>query len=183
MNKFKAGDKVVRTTPYVATYDSGFMQEGNTYVIQNIFKDGTVALEGGDRYYSGSYFELVKPTFKAMKFKVTSPEQSKEVQEALFSIGYGWKSYGSVVMFTEDASLMPWIYTTEDGFVRIGQDGYSRVKSSEEYTIKTTKSYELIPVVEQVVINVEYDETVELMGQKYSKKELEDALRGLKPVV
>jgi hypothetical protein len=47
----------------------------------------------------------------------------------------------------------------------------------QEHTIKTTKSYEFIPV-ENVV-----EDTIELIGQKYSKKELEDALRSLKPVV
>jgi hypothetical protein len=182
--KFAVGDKVV------AIDDAcGYLKVGKYYTIECFYSGGGIAVKGVSRVFFGNYFKRpedthikINPIFKAMKFKVDSPEQSKEIQEALFSMGYGWKEYKDKVMFIEDVSVFDWLYTEDNGNLwRAGSnEDYCKVfKSAQEYTIKTTKSYEFIPV-ENVV------DTVELMGQKYSKKELEDflryALRSLKPI-
>jgi hypothetical protein len=151
--KFKIGDKAVRTQHY--------------------------EVEGSGMHYDSECFELVEPTFKAMKFRVNSPEQSKEIQEALFSMGYEWQAYGQQVKFVDDYMLSAWLHTDEDGILcRCGGniEEFHPELDNSEYTIKATKSYELIPV------EIPKEELIELMGQKYSKKELEDALRSLKPI-
>lgn len=42
---------------------------------------------------------------KAMKFKVSSPEHSKVIQEKLFEMGYGWGCGGYHVKHTDAAAL------------------------------------------------------------------------------
>jgi hypothetical protein len=179
--KFAAGDKVVRTKPYFAGGDFGFMHEGKVCFVESTTGRELIKVIGSNIEYDVNYFNLVeqKPTFKAMKFRVKSPEQSKEVQEALFSMGFCWRSHGKNVMFTEKMDYN-WLYTDVDGSVwrTYKNEQNSWMIDAEEYIIKTTKTYELVPVVTEAI-----EETVELMGQKYSKKELEDALRSLKPIV
>jgi hypothetical protein len=183
--KFAIGDKVVRTKPYFAGGDFGFMHEGKVCIVEFITGRELIKVIGSNMEYDVNYFNLVeeKPTFKAMKFRVESPEHSKEIQEALFSMGYGWEQYGKEVKWIEDGNTYIYLNTDEDGILtRSWKDPDCDVTPSSpfyhpEYTIKTTKSYELIPV------EITKEETIELMGQKYSKKELEDALRSLKPIV
>ncbi len=91
MKQFKAGDRVVRVGSTEFCADNDFMRVGNEYVVRK-HNQGCLYLEGSNFEYKDEAFKLAeeKPTFKAMKFKVTSPEQSKEIQEALFSMGYVW---------------------------------------------------------------------------------------------
>ncbi len=179
--KFKVGDRVVRTEPYTWVFDYDFMQKDSEYIVSDIIGILNLKVEGSNHIYASANFKLVEenPVFKAMKFRVNTPEQSKEIQEALFSMGYGWEQYAKKVMFQED--VWDWIYTEGNGYIwrmyKEGEGICSIFDSAEEFTIKTTKSYELIPVETEIP-----EETIELMGQKYSKKELENALRSLKPV-
>jgi hypothetical protein len=177
MNQFKIGDKVVAVKKDVA-----YLELGKEYIIDYIYSRDSVMVKGIHIVFHASCFELFVETpqedYKAMKFRVESPEHSKEVQEALFSMGFCWRSHGKNVMFTEKMDYN-WLYTDVDGSVwrTYKNEQNSWMIDAEEYTIKTTKTYELVPVVTEAI-----EETVELMGQKYSKKELEDALRSLKPV-
>ncbi len=172
-SKFKAGDKVVRTEHYSWASDNNFMQQGKEYIVNNVYVGGNLDLIGSDATYVASKFKLVeeKPKFKNMKFRVSSPEQSKEIQEVLLSMGYDWAGKDQQVMYLDSKWLTSW----DDGSLGTEEHAFN-LNKGEEYTIKTTKSYELIPV------EIPKEELVELMGQKYSKKELEDALRSLKPV-
>ncbi len=83
------------------------------------------------------------------------------------------------IKFENDTGLF---VAQEDGKFSMYDDKFTYPSTlggidAQEYTIKTTKSCEFIPVENEAP-----EELVELMGQKYSKKELEDALRSLKPV-
>jgi hypothetical protein len=184
--KFKAGDKVVRTKLYNVGGDFGFMQKGMECVVKSMPSQFLLEVEGSGIHYDIDCFELVedKPTFNNMKFRVNSPEQSKEIQEALFSMGYKWECYGKQVKFA-DGDLWDWLFTDKSGILYRGIDvevENHRVLDGCEYTIKTTKTYDLI-LVENVKTEVEIPEElpmediVELMGQKYFKKELFEALK------
>lgn len=174
-NKFAVGDKVVRTVSYCGSND-GFMKVGGKYVVASVCASSEyISLVGSRVTFAADAFEYDKTAFKSMKFLVNTPEQSREIQEALFSMGYKWASGAKNVIHTD---FVGYIKTNVSGsFVCI--DIATRM-TTPEYKIKTTKSYELVPVVTEKPLK---EELVELMGQKYSKKELEDALRSLKPVV
>ena len=162
-SKFVVGDKVVRIEEYWACYDGGFMEKGKEYVVKSVLNDREIKLEGSDMDYSISYFELVEPTFKNMKFRVSSPEQSKEIQEVLFELGYVWKSYGNKEMFTECADTYDWLYTNQDGCIWLGNNSYRGVISAQEFIVETTKSYKLIPVEPT-------KETITIDGKTYDKE-------------
>lgn len=161
--KFSAGDKVVRTSDYYALYDGGFMQKGNVYTVKDLINDNELLLEGSDIVYSCSYFELFVETpqvdFKNMKFKVSSPEHSKEIQEALFEMGYEWSSYGKQVMFTDGGDT--WLITEKTGIIyRTNQDWCNY----QEHTVETTKSYKLIP------LEIPKPEIITIDGKTYDKE-------------
>jgi len=185
MSKFAVGDKVVRV--------------GSDFYVMKIGDVGTVSkswvdFEGEELIYleesEGSYyaknFKLAEetPTFKAMKgmfqnmkFKVSSPEQSKEIQEALFSMGYGWEGYGKSIMFSEECPVYDWLYTDVKGnLFRIRSYDYCKVFSSaEEHIIETTKSYKLIPVATP-------KDTITIDGKTYDKEAVLKRLAELEEV-
>jgi len=173
---FKAGDKVIRTESFNVGGDFGFMQKGREYVVKSMPSQLLLEVEGCGMRYDIRCFELVQPAFKAMKFRVYSPEQSKEIQEALFSMGYAWAAKNQQVIYLGSKWLTSW----DDGSLGVDEHAFN-LNTGEEHTLKTTKSYEFTPVT-HAVIEETTEETIELMGQKYSKKELENALRGLKPI-
>ena len=174
MSTFKVGDKVIRTEPYFAYPDRGFMQEGTTYTVSELIGDKEILLEGGDVGYLAKYFELVESAskFKRMKFHVKSPEQAKDVQEALFSLGYVWLSGAKDVSYLE-LHWDDYVVTYPNGMFSSTAITCNKFSDVPEYTLGVKKTYEFIPVEAQ-------EETIELMGKKYSKKALEDALRDLK---
>lgn len=55
-------------------------------------------------------------TFKAMKFRVESPEHSKQIQEALFELGYGYIQDGHKLLPLH----LSFIYTESNGDIRVG---------------------------------------------------------------
>jgi hypothetical protein len=174
MTQFKIGDRVKSVVQ-----GGDYLEMGREYVVTAIYSRNSVTVNNIPTPFPERWFELVveipQEDYKAMKFRIESPEQSKEIQEALFSMGYGWKSYGKDTMFTEQALNYDWLYTTDEGFVWLGQDSYKGVVEAEEYTIKTTKSYELIPVE-----NVKAAPTIELNGEMYTQEEVASAVQFLK---
>ena len=194
MNKFKIGDKVVRFQRSESARDGGLTKEGLECEVSFMSQTGNVIMVVGSPYiYSAKNFKLVEepPTFKAMKFRVNSPEQSKEIQEALFSMGYRWELYGKQLKsfkdFTGNTWLEKWLHTDEDGILyRSDEDpDYDVTPSSpfyhQEYTIKTTKSYELIPVeIPTQVPTIVSGGTIELNGEVYTQEEVASAVQFLK---
>ena len=53
--------------------------------------------------------------FKNMKFRVSSEESSKEIQNLLFEAGYKWPTAGREVCPTT-----PFLYTDTDGYITYG---------------------------------------------------------------
>lgn len=168
---FKTGDKVVRVLPYnnPTEYDEGFMREGSEYTVE-LGGDFVISLYGNDFTYQAAAFELVKPAFKNMKFRVSSPEHSKEIQEALFEMGYKWQAFGMVFKFLGETESTPWLHTDEDGILyRSWQDPDDEFSSispfrHQEYVVETTKSYKIIPV------EISKPEVITIDGKTYDKE-------------
>lgn len=187
-NKFAVGDKVVRVEPYIWIDDGGFMQVGREYLVVDA-SENVLILKGdfNNVQYDPTMFKLVKPKFANMKFKVNSPEHSKEIQEALFEIGYKWCVYGSqgaTIMNTET----PTLYTYDDGSIMYDSSDYEseyrmfNSSENQEYTVETTKFYKLIPVVTKVTVESPKPETIEIDGKTYDKEAVLKRLAELETV-
>lgn len=162
-SKFKAGDKVVWRS-FGTT-----LERSKIFEVEFIDKLDYIKLKNtGGRYFQ-EYFSLYEASaFKNMKFRVNSPEQSKEIQEALFEMGYGWWSDKvKVVNFADN----PFLYTEEWGGLSIGstEDFFNHLKSHQEHTVEVTKSYKLIPVVTKVTVESP-KETITIDGKTYDKE-------------
>ena len=169
---FNKGDKVVRTREYYE-YNNPFMQKGGIYTVYDYNEDFDILrLVGCGDKYNGEMFELFVETpqvdFKNMKFRVSSPERSKEIQEALFEMGYGWRSHGCEVRFADSFPPCDWLYTDKDGYLwRIDSKEDCLVSSfisAQEHTVETRKSYKLIPV------ETPKPETITIDGKTYDKE-------------
>ncbi len=185
--KFSAGDKVVATTNhsyYVdeltqnsVTREYKWWTKGAKFVVASV-GDLWVTLEGEGsvRHYT-CLFELTeeKPTFKIMKFKVSSPEHSKEIQEALFEMGYKWNGHHkqSLLEYTNYS----YIYTDEEGIILYGSWEPTFVQDlSEEYTLEIIKSYKIVPA------EIEKLETITIDGKTYDKEAVLKRLAELEEV-
>lgn len=116
-------------------------------------------------------FEVVK--YQGMKFKTPTPEISKEVQLALFELGYTWKISGLTVSNTGQSYL----YTCHEGIITHGSfETYYTNDSRVEFEVKAKTTYEFLAVEKAPA------ETVELNGKTYLKADLEAALEKLKPL-
>lgn len=175
---FKVGDKVARIPCGVRVADGGLTSEGIEREVTEISQDGTVIMVKGSPYtYVAKFFRLVEdtPTFKNMKFRVSSPEQSKEIQEALFEMGYKWEAYGTMFKFLNEVELTPWLHTDEVGVLYRSNldpdDEFSSISPfrHQECVVETTKSYKLIPVVPKVTVEPA-KETITIDGKTYDKE-------------
>jgi len=168
MSKFKAGDKVVALKGFhtIKIGDILTVEASDEYWFQ-------AAECRGYSLYVANY-ELYKPQFKNMKFRVFSSEHSKEIQEALFEMGYVWSGESKPKL---DSTNFSFLYT-KDSRIKYGMSLDSFEKDiREEYTIETTKSYKLIPVVTKVTA-----ETVTIDGKTYDKEAVLKRLAELEEV-
>ena len=184
MSKFKCGDKVVCRDEFLHLGED-FVFKGGEYIVSKCC-DYFIEFEGREKHrYPTKAFELIRPAFKNMKFKVSSPEHSKEIQEALFEMGFCWRSYGCKVMFTDSFPPCDYLYTDKEGHLwRIdSEEDYlvSSFKSAQEYTIETTKSYKLIPVV-TVKQSISINGTLTIDGKTYDKEAVLKRLAELEEV-
>jgi hypothetical protein len=174
MTQFKIGDKVKSVVQ-----GGDYLELDKEYVVTAIYSRNSVNVDDIPLPFPERWFEPFVETpredYKAMKFRVNSPEQSKEIQEALFSMGYGWEYFGKQIKFTDD--VWAWLHTDEDGFLYRGIDidKHHPELVGCEYTIKIAKSYELIPVE-----NVKEVPTIELNGEMYTQEEVASAVQFLK---
>lgn len=183
MAKFRKGDKVVRTRMF-NDHDLGFMQQGSTYTVKDVDYMGMIAVEYDplNRHFDDNNFERVeepavekpivgepalknmKDMFTNMKFRVNSPEHSKQIQEHLFTLGYLWVSESHAVVEKTDK---PFLYANEDGRIKCGTLEYTfKDPLHKEYTLQEITSYTL----------VEKKETITIDGKEYYK---EDVLKRL----
>lgn len=165
-SKFAAGDKVVCNEQYPHTGEY-FMFKGREYVVSKC-DEHYVEFEGEPNYrYLVKSFDLVQAAFTNMKFRVNSPEHSKEIQEALFEMGFCWRSHGCEVRFADSFPPCDYLYTDTEGHLwRIdSEEDYlvSSFKSAQEFVVETTKSYKLIPVENP-------KETITIDGKTYDKE-------------
>lgn len=76
-------------------------------------------------------------TFKAMKFKVSTVEESEALQNYLFSLGYKWS--GEVDEKAARNSTHPFLYSEPDGYIT-----YSDSKFGETFFNKQTNHKEMV---------------------------------------
>ena len=107
--------------------------------------------------------------FKNMKFRVRDEEHSKQIQEALFELGYRWPIYGTEVIHTAAVYLCA---------SQTGELDWSVMESS--FLNQAFPEYEL--KFKPEFVEVVKEEVVELNGKLYNKKQLEEALSKLKPI-
>lgn len=170
MHKFKKGDKVIRTGGFADEH--GFMKKGNTYIVNDVNHLGLISVVGNTRvvYYDAEQFELVEEpvveesVLKHMKFRVNSPEHSKQIQKHLFTLGYKWKLETHAVV---EKTNEPFLYAGEDGWIMYGtSEDYFKKSTYKEYTLQEIKSYALVGKKETITID----------GKEYYK---EDVLKRL----
>lgn len=173
MTKFKAGDKVIRTEKYDAGGDFDFMFKGRECVVSHCPDAHLVNVEGSSMSYDIRLFTLVQPTFKNMKFRVSTPEHSKEIQEALFEMGYKWG--GNCKVYNSQSSKF--LYADDNGTLGSGETEqfFENLLTHQEHTVEVTKSYKLIPV--------EFPkETLTIDGKTYDKEAVLKRLAELEEV-
>ena len=155
MSKFKVGDKVVSSDSFCDVYvgEVCTVSELLEYTRFNV-------VEHPELVMCSKKWELQEPQFKNMKFRVSSPEHSKEIQDALFEMGYKWASGNKEVLYTHESFL----YTDDIGTIMMGslEDTY-KDSPEQEHTVEVVKSYKLIPVVPK-------PEKIEIDGKTYDKE-------------
>ena len=103
--------------------------------------------------------------FKGMKFWIgDDPDLSERVQNALFSVGYGWVGGGKVVQLTYAFAL----YADSCGNITYGTSEDLFDSRENEINIDWMRTSN--------------KETVELNGKTYHKSELEEALKHINPI-
>ncbi len=93
--------------------------------------------------------------FKNMKFRVSSEESSKEIQNLLFEAGYKWPTAGREVCPTT-----PFLYTDTDGYITYGvfEDCFLQSKYKE---FKIEHILRLVP---------KETKTITIAGKKYDEE-------------
>jgi len=165
-NRFKVGDKVVRTKGHHT------LITGDEYTISWANNDGEVRVEGYGRDLMDWAFSLATPKFKPMKFRVKNEEHSKAIQTYLFGLGYMWGGgCTAVTTFTHTLD----IYTQGDGYLWRGTCEMPLQDCPEytlDYEVETTYK---VTNVEEVVKK----ELVTIGDKTYDRAVLEKALSGL----
>lgn len=110
--------------------------------------------------------------FKAMKFRVKSPEHSKKIQEKLFEMGYRWYGqYGGIQMF--DKLNSPYLFTDEFGKIRHRPDiefAFEEDDCVEHELVEiVTHTSTLLPVPKKDVVIFD--------GKEYNKAHFKELLK------
>ena len=111
--------------------------------------------------------------FKAMKFRVDSPEHSKKIQEKLFEMGYKW--YGEDDT-TSDFQSEPFLFAESDGTIGWAgseDEGFFIKDSNEEMQLVETVTYDFVPVPK----NTSEKDVVIFDGKEYNKAHFKELLK------
>lgn len=106
---------------------------------------------------------------KEMKFRTYGNEHlSRAIQELLFELGYAWGASGDHVLHVD----IGFLGVNHSGTIHCWgtETAFEEFARGEETTI-----YDLIEMLNK-------KETIEIGGQKYCKKDVESALKDLKPL-
>ena len=97
--------------------------------------------------------------FKAMKFRVDNEEHSRQIQEALFDLGYRWYGGVSSVQYTHNKFLFA---EKEGDILRTDNSGTFLSKEIPECYIEPVTKFEI--------------KEVQVLAKKMTKDEIEEAL-------
>jgi len=163
VDKFKAGDKVVRISN-----GCSFARIGSVNSV-TACRGFELHLEGCGSAFYAPYFELYIEAPAPLKgfFRIKDEEHSKLVQEHLFSLGYVWQSGRASVRNTDQ----PIIYVSSCIFYN--SDVF---KGYKEYALESSTTYSIKEISPDPV------ETINIGGMEYSKEGVENALKGLQPI-
>ena len=106
--------------------------------------------------------------FKAMKFRVESPEHSEKIQKRLFEMGYKWCGEDGTA---SDFQSEPFLFAKSDGgisWVGSEDEPFFIKHSNEEMQLVETVSYDFVPVEKDVVM---FD------GKEYDKEQFKELLK------
>ena len=94
--------------------------------------------------------------FKNMKFRVSSEESSKEIQNLLFEMGYKWPTAGREICNL----TKPFLYTDNEGYMTFGVFEDCFLQSSKYKEFKIEYVLRLIP---------KNTKTITIAGKKYDE--------------
>lgn len=94
-------------------------------------------------------------TFKAMKFKIESDEHFRQIQEALFDLGYRWITHGQ--SFSPARYGFPCVTTDDDGYIYVG----NMETAKPLMTIEPVTEFKIKPVKQMT-----HEEVEEALGYK-----------------
>ena len=105
--------------------------------------------------------------FKAMKFRVKSPNHSRSIQEKLFEMGYKWYGDGQKVKNITS----PYLFSAVSGIVTHRPDIEYDFEndSNDEYELKELTTQELIPVQKKDIVIFD--------GKEYNKVHFKELLK------
>ncbi len=141
VHRFNTGDKVKLLKiegAVVFAVNGGIdpLTVGKIYTVDGTYQDGTFCLKGKKCQYRPECFELViteeiKPPFK---MRVRSEEESREVQEKIFKMGFEWYGQSS---HSPICLCSPYLYCEEDYKLGhgIGRDFFDE-QSHKEITVQ-----------------------------------------------
>ena len=113
--------------------------------------------------------------FKAMKFRVESPEHSKKIQKKLFEMGYRWRNARTSATVS-DFQSEPFLFAEPDGTInwagRSDEDFFVGV-FNEEMQLVEVITYDFIPVLK----NTPEKDVVMFDGKEYDKEQFKELLK------
>lgn len=126
---------------------------------------------------------------RRIKIEVSSPKESKAVQEELFKNGCYWLTlYENIRNTTAQHYGLRYLYVESDGTIMYGSLKEYFDKSDFTEIKVDLRDFEVIELVQTIVTKTSVHtfykekETVEFGGKKYIKEDLEKALSLLKSV-
>lgn len=180
----KVGDTVVLTQMYADGDNEAFIDEelevGERYVVSHVYSHSfpfpvnlkdtgwSVTPEMIEPYVAPDKaapqkLQDVSQKLQDMRIRVSSPEESKLVQEYLFEQGYKWGGAGA----TDSSTSCKWLYAHSEGHITVGiwEETFNNCKYPE-YRVETFIKLVPVPI-----------ETVDVNGVAVPKKKLEEFLK------
>ena len=111
--------------------------------------------------------------FKAMKFRVESPEHSEKIQKKLFEMGYKWYGKDDTA---SDFQSEPFLFTEPDGTIGWASsdaEDFFIKDSNEEMQLVEITTYDFVPVPK----STPEKGVVMFDGKEYDKEQFKELLK------
>jgi hypothetical protein len=112
--------------------------------------------------------------FKAMKFRVESPEHSEKIQKKLFEMGYKWYGEDDTAL---DFQSEPFLFTEPDdgtiGWASSADEGFFIKDPNQEMQLVEITTYDFVPVPK----NTPEKDVVMFDGKEYDKEQFKELLK------